>query len=257
MATRRGSRGFSRWLAATLCGVCAIPAAHAAGIACARSVSVDGHGEMSSIPDAARLSMTAEATQPSLDEASAQVDRKVARYTEALRRLRLPSQDLTTAAISVEPRYQDDGHGKRTFTGYRVQRGISLKLQNVSRLGAVLQQAIAAGIDRIARPRLISTRAPELRRQALAAAATDARANARVLARTLGARLGQICTLRSTSVGVTRPLMRSMALNKAAGSAPQIDVGTIVYDASVQARFALNVGTAGSATCADARSCDN
>lgn len=210
-----------------------------------RSVSVDGHGEISVAPDRARLQMAAQVTLKDLNQAQTQVNATVRGYVKRAKALGARDADISTAGFTIRPQYDYSSKNGRKFIGYQVTRQIEVTVRNLDKVGDYLLQATAAGINTVSNPILESSHADDLRLQALTAAAKDARSKARVLAQTLGAKLGPIY---SVNAGTNRPhpvpLMRAMAApaSKAGLSGNEqmgFSAGEIRYSADIHADFDL------------------
>jgi uncharacterized protein YggE len=212
-----------------------------------RAVTVGGHGQVTAAPDRARLSMSIELTRPELKAAQAEANRIAREFLAQARALGARDEDISTAALGIraEYSYSDKFPDGRKFVGYHVSRGIQLLVRDLDRIGDFLARAADAGVNTVNDPQLESSRADELRRQALAAAAADAKANAAVLAGALGAQLGAVHTINA-GVEVApppQPRMLAMAMAKSAAPSGNEDMGfaagTIVFDASITAEFDL------------------
>jgi uncharacterized protein len=211
-----------------------------------RSVTVSGQGEVSAAPDRARISMAVEETRPDLKSAQADVNRIVRDYLAQARALGVKDEDISTAGLSIRSDYDYSGKDGRKFLGYHVTRSIELVVRDLDKVGDYLQKATDAGINNISDPVLESSQAEELQRQALAKAAADAQAKARVLAEALGVKLGAVHTIdAATEVTPPRPQPRMMALAAAAPAAPSgneemgFAAGQIRFHVSLNAEFDL------------------
>ncbi|NKF21204.1 SIMPL domain-containing protein [Solimonas marina] len=224
-------------------------AAHAADPADTppRTVSVDGQGEVSVQPDRAQLSLAVDAVDPDLKKAETKVNAVVRAYLADARKLGAADKDISTAGISVSPEYVWDNDAKQQkLVGYRARRDINITVTQLDRLGDFVLQATEAGVNHVNSPVLESSRADALRREALAQAATDARDKARLLADTLGMKLGAVRSLNAND-SEARPPVPMMMMAKAA-RAPAADSGNsemgfasgeIKYSANVSAQFDL------------------
>jgi uncharacterized protein YggE len=228
-----------------LCLLCGAPA-QADPAPDRRAVSVNGQGEVSVAPDRARLSMAVEQTDPDPKAAQAKVNGIVRSYLAQARALGARDEDLSTAALSINAEYDYSGGKGRQFLGYHVTRGITVVVRDLDKIGDYLQRASDAGINNVSNPQLESSRADELQRQALAKAALDAQAKAKLLADTLGVKLGPVHTINASG-GVIRPpgpQPRGMVL-AAAAPAPGgneemgFAAGEVKYTGSLTAEFDL------------------
>jgi uncharacterized protein YggE len=167
-----------------------------------RTVTVTGSGEAYGVPDRARLSMSVEITRPQLRDAEDEANRCVREFLAKARALGSREEDFSTAALSIRAEYNylnNNGTQTRRFAGYHVSRGVELLVRDLDHVGDYLGAATEAGINNVSDPQLESSKADELRRQALANAAVDARAKAQILASTLGAKLGPVHTISAAS----------------------------------------------------------
>ena len=214
-----------------------------------RAVTVNGQGEVSAAPDRARLSMAVEETNPDLKAAQAKVNGIVRAYLAQLRTLGIKDEDISTAGLSIRSEYDysggsNSGPGGRKFLGYHVTRNIEVVVRDLDKIGDYLQRATDAGINNISDPQLESSRAEELQNQALVKAAQDAQAKARLLADTLGVKLGAVHTV-SASSGSPRPPGPQPRLMMAAAAAPSgneemgFAAGEIQFNSSISAEFDL------------------
>jgi uncharacterized protein len=213
-----------------------------------RLATVSGRGEISAAPDRARLSMAVEQTDPDLKAAQAKVNGVVRAYLARLRNLGLKDEDISTAGLSIRSEYDysnNNGASKRKFVGYHVTRGIEVVVRDLERIGEVLQGATDAGINNVSDPQLESSHADELQNQALVKAAQDAQAKARLLADTLGVKLGAVHTISSNfeMPRPPQPMPRMMVMAAAAAPSGNEEMGfaagQIRFTSSVEAEFDL------------------
>lgn len=213
-----------------------------------RSVSVSGRGEVAATPDRARVSMQVETTKLDLRVAQTEVSRIVKDYLSQLKALGIAEADISTAGLSIQPEYDYSAKGGRKFLGYHLTRGIEVVVRDLDKIGDVLLKATTAGINNVSDPALESSKAETLSRDALAKAAEDARAKAKVLADALGAKLGAVHTLNANAEYIPAPQMQKarFSVMAAADAAPEsgnealgFSAGQIRYSATVNADFDL------------------
>lgn len=212
-----------------------------------RMVIVSGSGEVATLPDRARLSLSVFVVDPELVQAETEVNAAVRRYVEEARKLGAKDAEISTASLRVQPEYVwDEQLRSQKLTGYRVSRDIRILVTDLERIGDFLLRATAAGVNEIQPPVLESSRAADLHREALAKAADDARANARVLAETLDAKLGPVRSIQAAELSHPPPqpfkvmAMRADAASSASGNEEMgFETGEIVFTATLQAEFDL------------------
>lgn len=214
-----------------------------------RVVIVSGEGEVTAAPDRAQLSLAVFAVAAELRTAETQVNGIVRAYVTEARKLGASDAQISTASLSIQPEYVWDERSRRQkLTGYRVRREIRIVVTDLDRIGDFLLRATQAGVNQVQAPQLESSKAAELRRQALAKAAEDARANAELLATTLDARLGAVRTIHASEIAAPPPVpfkamvMRANAAEESGGNEEMgFQAGEIRFSATLQVEFDLTV----------------
>lgn len=212
-----------------------------------RVVAVSGRGEVSAMPDRAQVTMAVEVRRPDVSTGRREVDLTVQRVLAVCDDLGIPKAQLRTTSVTIRPQYEwDRGTQERRLTGYVVSRGIELELRRLDELGTLIARVTDAGVNQVMPPRLESSREDALRREALEAAARDARANADALARTLDAGLGPVRRISTADLNVTPPPIREhvavRAMSADSPGAPETYTpGKIEFTARVVAEFDLVV----------------
>lgn len=239
-----------RALALSYClaaGVLPWPASAADSVPAPRLVTVSGSGEVSAQPDIARVTLGVEARKPTLTEARAEVSAAVERMLGLTRALKIDPKQVNATALQVQPEYRwNDKDRKRVLLGYFVSRQVQVEVRDLDQLGPLLERAVDAGANQVGEPQLDSSRRKDLEREALAKAVKDAQANAEVLARAAGVRLGPARTLNAISGMPVVPMYKAARVAMAADAAaappePTYEAGDMKFAASVQAEFDLLV----------------
>lgn len=207
-----------------------------------RTIAVSGQAEVPVKPDRARLQLGVTHTSLELRAAETAVNDVVRAYVAEARKLGVRDEQLSTTGISIQPEYSwDEKERSNRLIGYRVSRDIVVVISDLDRLGAHLLAASRAGINQLRPPQLESSRARELQNQALVKAAQDAQAKARLLADTLGVKLGAVRSLSEASQAQPMPMVKTMAMraDAAMDAASQmgLETGEIRYAAAVSAEF--------------------
>ena len=158
--------------------------------------------------------------------------------------LGLAETQVRSTGTTVQPEYQYNKNNRRQeLTGYFVSRRIDIHLKDLEQLGTLIEKATDAGVNQISTPQLKYSRSRELHRTALAAAARDAEANARVLAESLDAKLGEVQQITDSQAMTPQPLrqerMMAMATQSDVSGAETYSTGEIRIDARVQVTFKL------------------
>jgi uncharacterized protein len=171
-----------------------VPAANAQSPV--RTISVTGEGVLTAANDTARLGFGVEgrgATRPvALRRSSASLRRVLA----AVRELGVADRDLRTRGVSVTRRR--DRRGRR-LPGYIARGGVTAVVRDVTRTGALVDAAVAAGAASVDGPSFFIDDPRALLRRALVAAFRDARSKAEALAAEAGLTLGRTISIRDST----------------------------------------------------------
>jgi hypothetical protein len=205
-----------------------------------RLVSASGRGEVVAAPDRATVQLGIAARSKDLAQAQAEADQVVAQLLAVTRGLGIDDAKVRTTGIQIQPEF-DWRDGRRVPLGYLVQRTAVVELTKLAKLGALMERALATGVNEVGAPQLSSSRHAELAREALALAAEDARRNAQAIATPLGADLGEL--VNASGEGGEQPpgpMVRSMAMERMkADVAETYSAGEVRISATVSAQFAL------------------
>lgn len=210
-----------------------------------RTVSVNGIGEIETLPDAAWITMGIEARHKKLDAAQLEVDQRVAQFLKLTDSLAIDRKYVKTTGKNVRPEYRwDDKTRKQYLIGYFVSRQLQVDLRNLDQLGALLHRAVDAGVNQVSPPQMRALNERALQRKALGRAAEDARANAAVLASSLGAKLGDVQQINANNrVHQPQPQYRmaAMSMDAAKEMAPEqsYESGQIKFTTTVTVTFEL------------------
>ncbi len=209
-----------------------------------RTITVNGNGSAEVEPDKATLQMSIVAREPTVgvaQKAAASVTNKVLKMTD---RMGIERDKVDTTGASVRPDYRwNREKEEQELRGYIVERRIVVEIEDLEKLGELVEGAVSAGVNQVSPPQLDSSRRKETYRQALRAAAEDARDNAYQLANALDAGLGEVVSINSASNTPRPPApyaggVRAMAAESAA--VESYNAADLSFDASITVVFELN-----------------
>ncbi|MGB5740786.1 MAG: SIMPL domain-containing protein [Woeseia sp.] len=209
----------------------------------ARTITVNGTGSAEVAPDHATLQVSIvarDATVEAAQKTAADVTNKVLKMTDSLR-IKRDKVDTTGASVRADYRWNPKTE-EQELRGYIAERQIAIEIDDLEKLGAAIEGAVSAGVNQVSPPQLESSKRKEAYRQALRAAAEDARANAAELAEALGASLGEVITINSGSDSPRPPMpyaanMRAMAADS--GAAESYNAADLSFEATVTVVFEL------------------
>lgn len=206
------------------------------------TVSVTGTGLVSAVADRATVQMSIMSRHKELDVAQAEAAKVTAAILSLTDRLDIKRNKVDTTGATVRPDYRwNREKEEQELRGYIAERQMLVKVDDLDVLGKLVEGAVAAGVNQVSPPQLDSSKRKERRRDALALAAKDARANAEVLAETLGAKLGDPVSIvdGSATPGPPEPRMRMATAAMESDSAATYNAGDLTFNATVTVVFDL------------------
>lgn len=206
------------------------------------TIVVGASAEIQVTPDRAELSIAVESRARTAAQASTENARIQTAVLEAVRRQGITGPNIQTRSVQVTPEYQYPREGGRpTVTGYVARNEVAVTITDLSKLGPVIDAALAQGATNVVGPRFTISNPDSARREALDAAVRKAMADAQVMARAAGVQLGNVLEMSSHSAAnteVARPVMYRMAAAADAAPTP-VETGTITVQASVEIKLAI------------------
>lgn len=199
-----------------------------------------GQGEAKVTPDRASVMVnvqTRAATAAAAGSLNAQRSRAV---LDALAKLGLPKDQLSTEGYNVYPetRYDSSG-GSPRVTGYVVTNTVRAETHRPEQAGAIVDAALGAGANLINSLAFYASSIDIPRREAIATAVGNARADAEAMAKAAGGSLGALLELSTQGpTAPPRPMYDLSARAKMAQAEPTpINPGEQTVSVYVNARW--------------------
>jgi uncharacterized protein len=188
----------SCWMLAGLLTVLSPAALSAAPAATTRTIVMTGQGSVAVTPDQATVAGGVISQANAASDAVAANAETMSRVMAALKQMGIPDKDIHTTRFDLEPQYvsEDDKSGQpRRIAGYDATNGVSVRLDDVSHAGAVLDALIHAGANQSVNVDFeVKDQKPALA-EARKKAAEDALERAQTYASALGSALGPVLTV--------------------------------------------------------------
>jgi uncharacterized protein len=215
--------------------VLAIAAVIAAGASAAdgRTITVDGTGIITSVPDEAQFSFGVSTTGGTAKIALASNAVRMTKVIAALQNQGIASAEIQTAEISLSPNTNANG---TKILNYTASNSVTVNTKNIAASGSIVDAAVGAGANLAGGPSLTPSDQLLLSRQALKAAIVDARARALTIAAAAHVKLGAVRTVtEDTSSSVETPT----PMAKASEATTPVEAGTIQTEEDVTVTFAI------------------
>lgn len=207
-----------------------------------RTVSVAGTGTASAAADGATVRMAIVARAEKLDAAQSAAAKVTADVLGLTDRLDIDRNKVDTTGATVRPDYRWNRETEeQELRGYIAERQMNVRVDDLGILGQLIEGAVAAGVNQVSPPELHSSNKEETYREALRLAALDARANAEVLAETLGAELGDALSIAagSRTPPPPGPQMRLASVAMEADAAATYNPADLTFSKTVNVVFEI------------------
>lgn len=196
-------------------------------------------GEVTRIPDIARIGAGVVTTATTATAALEQNARQMASVRQALRRAGIADRDIQTSAINLNPDYRhDERGGNPQLIGYRASNEVIVRFRDIANTGKILDALVGQGANQINGPMLTIDKPEEALDEARIAALATARSRAQLYARASGKRVGKILSISETG-NVGGGAMYRMAQNASVRDATAIDPGEQSVSISLAVSFEL------------------
>jgi hypothetical protein len=131
----------------------------------------------------------------------------------ALEKLGVPQKNIQTTSFFVSPQYTNgDNNNPRRLTGYQVSNEVSVRLEDVAKLGSTLDALVTAGANQMNGISFSIREPAPLLEKARIQAVADARARAETYAKAAGVSLGSILAISESGNEPPRPMYRMAAM---------------------------------------------
>lgn len=198
------------------------------------SIRVTGDAKVTARPDRVQIDIGVTTRATHSQDAAAQNARQVDAVLAAVRKAAGPAAVLKTISYSLNPTYQYHPNGEEpTLTGYNAVNVVQVTLDELAKIGAVIDSATQAGANQVQGIQFTLRDAEAVRAEALREAATKARAAADVLASALGLKVVRILTVEESSPRVVPVRAYMGAARAAAAPATPVESGTLDVTADV------------------------
>ena len=193
------------------------------------TVTTNGHGTITAVPDEATISAGVHTQASSAADALSANATLMNRVVAALKAA--SGSDLQTQQVSLSPQMNEQGQ----VTAYAADNSISAKAK-IEDAGGLVDAAVHAGANTVSGPSLDVSGRDALYRRALGKAVEDARAKAQALADAGGFGVGQVSSVAEQSANAPGPVFQAAV---AKSDATPIEPGTQDVSADVVVTFRI------------------
>lgn len=197
------------------------------------SIRTSGEAVVTAKPDRAQIDIGVVTQAATSQAAVAQNAQKLEATLARLRQLLGSSADIKTISYNVSPtyRYPKEG-GEPTITGYTAQNIVRITLDDLTKVGNVIDTATQSGANRVQNLQFTLKDEATVQSQALRLAAIQARTKAQALASALGLQIRRVLSVVESGSPII-PIRDVAYARVAEASQTPIEPGTIEVRASV------------------------
>jgi len=200
------------------------------------SIRVTGDARVTARPDRVQIDLGVTTRAATSQEAASHNARQVEAVLAAVRNAAGSAAVVKTISYSLNPHYRfHPSGGEPTIEGYSAQNVVQVTLDDLARIGSVIDAATGAGANHVQGIQFTLRDQDAVRAEALREAVTRARAQADLLAAALGLKVVRVLTVEETSPRVV-PVRVFAGVPRAAAAeaAPTpVEAGTLDVTADV------------------------
>jgi uncharacterized protein YggE len=236
------------WIAVLAMGAFAPGAAHAqetlaqdAGAAVefrATTLNISARGQVQATPDLAVIRLGVQTDGATAAVALSANREKMNATIDALRAQGVMDRDIQTSGLSLDAHYSDDGKSPRRLTGYEAADTVTVRLHDLSRVGAVVDALVSAGANKVEGISfaLSDPKAAEDQARRLAVQALTAKAD--LYAKATGYKVSRLVHLSETG-GYSPAMMSEVIVTGSRLKPTPIEPGELTVSVGVSAQFEL------------------
>ena len=171
-------------------------------------------GEVTRVPDIARISTGVITTATTASAALEQNAVQMRKVRDALRKAGIADNDIQTSSINLYPDYRQDERsgGNPQLIGYRAQNEVTVKFRDIANTGKILDALVAQGANQINGPMLSIDKPEAALDEARTQALANARSRAELYARATGKKVGRILAISESGGGMPGPVYGRAAM---------------------------------------------
>jgi len=170
------------------------------------AIVTSGEAVVRAAPDRAFVDLVAEARAREPEAAQREAANAMASVQAKLKSIGVSTEAIRTLRYDLQPEY-DHVQGRQTLRGYVVRNAIEVRVDDLSRVGPVIDAAVQAGATSVSGIRFALKQRDELERQALTQAVADGRARVRAAAARAGVAVERIWSIEEQRLHTPVPMM--------------------------------------------------
>ncbi len=220
------------------------------GVPATDTITVTAQGEATLAPDVARVSFSVENTAETVSDAQTATTKQTNAAIDFVKKQGVADKDVKTLSYNISPQYSYSDCPSGVYcptrspkvTGYTVSETVQVTVRDLTKVGDFLVGLGKLEVQNLNGPAFALDDSSVGYDAARADAITKAKAQAGLLAKQLGVRLGKIVNFSESSGGYSYPIMYGLDASmseKLSGPTPDIQPGENTYNASVSITYSI------------------
>ena len=202
-------------------------------------VIVTGEGTVKATPDQAWVTIGAESRAKISKDAQQRNAEVMTAVIQKITSFGVPKDAIKTTAIDLQLEF-DYNNGKQTPRGYVARNTVEVRVDELAKLGDVLDAVVNSGATNIHGVRFDVKQRDQLEAAALQAAVKNASAKAQAVAAGSGRAIDRILKIEEMSTGGGPvPMMRQMSMARAEAATTPVEAGELEIRAQVRLTAAI------------------
>lgn len=190
--------------------------------------TVSGEGKVVAVPDIAVVSAGVETQGSSVTTIQNEMNTKINKISDAVKRLGVDVKDIQTSDYSISPTYDYTG-GTPRITGYQADSTLTIKVRAIDKANSIIDAATANGANQIGGVSFEVSDKTKAENQAREDAVKEAKAKAQAAASAAGFTLGRVINYDETNGSSPRPmpmLAKAETLPVTGGGGTEVEPGS-------------------------------
>lgn len=201
-------------------------------------IIVTGEGVVKATPDQAWVSIGAESRAKASKDAQQRNAEVMSAVIKKIAAFGVPKDAIKTTALDLQLEF-DYANGKQTPRGYVARNTVEVRVDELGKLGDVLDAVVASGATNIHGVRFDVKQREQLESAALQAAVKNASGKAQAIATGSSRAIDRILRIEEISASMPRPMMREVAMMARADAATPVEAGELEIRAQVRLVVAI------------------
>lgn len=205
----------------------------------ATTLDLSAVGEVKLAPDMASITMGVDTTAPTAAEALRANAARMSQVVAALKAAGLPARDIQTSQLSLSPQYANEANRPQRLTGYQASNQVDVAVNDLSKLGRVVDAVVAAGADNIGQLSFGLANPGAAENAARVAAVKALEDKAALYAQATGYRVGRLVNLSEGGGYRPGPPMPMMAMAVRSNESTPVEAGEVRVRVDITGEFEL------------------